>query len=834
MTLARIAWRDLRGSRAAALIILACLTLGVATITGIGSLRQSVTDTVARDARALLGGDLVIESTNRPLDVEELEAIVPADARVSHTVVTNAIVFAENGRQVAASLKAVDDLYPLHGRLVSEPAQPLEAALADRGALAESSLLQRLQVAVGDTLELGSGRVEIRGVLVSEPDRLGAFAGLGPRLMVHQETVAALGILAPGALARHSYGIALADHSAAPALAAALRRDFPEAHWRPQTFESVQPRVARQADRLASYLSLAGIAALLIGGLGVGIVVDAHLRSRQRTIATLRCIGTTSRDVAVICGLQIVILCAAGLILGAALGTLLPFGMHLLPAGVLPIELAIGVHPMAILAAALFALATAALFTALPLLQAAAVTPAALFRDDDTPAGDGRAAPRRWPWLVGVALVLAATAVFAVPDPVIALVFLGILVAVAVVIRALAGLGLAAAGRLAQQSTGLVRLALSQLRRGERATTAAVVALAAGTAVLTTVLLVEHSISRELVENRPGEAPSAIFIDIQPDQREAFTGIVRSFAGGRVLQLEPVLRARIVRIAGTPVDQAEIAENVRWTVRRDRGLSYRAEAPPEDVVVEGAWWPADYLGPPLVSVESQVASGYGVGVGDTLTFNVMGRMVEAEIANLRREIDWSEGRVDFVFVLSPGVIDRAPHTLIATVEIDPDDQVMLIDRMARELPNVTPFAIADLIARIETILANIGLAVRLMAAVTLLTGLAVLVSALAAARREQLRRSVLFKVVGAERRQIGGIFLTQYAMIGIVAALLGAGLGIIASFAVVRFGLDMTWSLAPFLAAVVPVAAVIATLVIGAMGLRRVLGVPAALILRSP
>jgi putative ABC transport system permease protein len=717
---------------------------------------------------------------------------------------------------------------------VSEPAQPLEAALADRGALVESSLLQRLQVAVGDTLELGSGRVQIRGVLVSEPDRLGAFAGLGPRLMVHQETVAALGILAPGALARHSYGIALADHAAAPALAAALRRDFPEAHWRPQTFESVQPRVARQADRLASYLSLAGIAALLIGGLGVGIVVDAHLRSRQRTIATLRCIGTTSRDVAVICGLQIVILCAAGLVLGAALGTALPFGMHLLPPGVLPIELAIGVHPMAILAAALFALATAALFTALPLLQAAAVTPAALFRDDDTPAADGRAAPRRWPWLVAVALVLVATAVFAVPDPVVALVFLGILVAVAVFIRALAGLGLDAAGRLAQRSTGLVRLALSQLRRGERATTAAVVALAAGTAVLTTVLLVEHSISRELLENRSGEAPSAIFIDIQPHQSEAFTGIVRSFAGGRVLQLEPVLRARIVRIAGTPVDQAEVAENVRWTVRRDRGLSYRAEAPPEDVVVDGEWWPADYAGPPLVSVESEVANGYGVGVGDTLTFNVMGRMVEAEIANLRREIDWSEGRVDFVFVLSPGVIDRAPHTLIATVDIDPADQVLLIDRMARELPNVTPFAIADLIARIETILANIGLAVRLMAAVTLLTGLAVLVSALAAARREQLRRSVLFKVVGAERRQIGRIFLAQYAMIGIVAALLGAGLGIIASFAVVRFGLDMTWSLAPFLAAVVPVAAVVLTLVIGAMGLRRVLGVPAALILRSP
>jgi len=297
--------------------------------------------------------------------------------------------------------------------------------------------------------------------------------------------------------------------------------------------------------------------------------------------------------------------------------------------------------------------------------------------------------------------------------------------------------------------------------------------------------------------------------------------------------MEPVLRARVVRIGGQPVDQVEIDDNVRWTVRRDRGLSYRSEAPPADTIVAGSWWPEDYSGKPLVSVEDEVAIGYGVGVGDTLTFNIMGRTLEAEIASLRREIDWSEARVDFIFVLSPGVIDQAPHTLVSTVDAGTADQTALIDRMARELPNVTPFAIDEVIARLETVLGTIGLAVRLMAAVTLVTGLAVLTSALAAARREQLRRSVLFKVVGAERRQIGAIFLTQYAMLGLVAATLGALIGIVTSFVVVRFGLGMNWQAAPLLAAIVPVAAVLLTLVIGALGLRRVLSVPAATILRG-
>lgn len=837
LTLARIAWRDLRGSRAAALIILACLTLGVATITGIGSLRQSVSDTVARDARALLGGDIVIESTNRAVPEDELEAIVPADARASHWVLTNAIVFSENGRQVATSLKAVDDAYPLYGQVLIEPAMPVERALVGRGALVEASLLQRLQIAVGDRLELGSGTIEVRGLLLSEPDKLGGYIGLGPRLMVSQATLDALGVLAPGALARHYHGLALAEPGTAEAVAQGIRERFPDAFWRARTFENVQPRVARNVDRLASYLSLAGIAALLIGGLGVGIVVDAHLRSRRRTIATLRCIGTTRRDIAIICGLQVCLLCAAGLALGAVLGAALPFAMHLLPADLLPFELSIGVYPGVVLSAAVFSLATAALFTALPLMQAAAITPAALFREAAaSAAGEGRneaGGVRRWPWLLGVALILAATALLAVPDPLIALIFLGIVVVTSALMQLLSRLALAGVGRLAQRRAGLQRLALGQLRRGGAAAVASVVALAAGTAVLTTVLLVEHGITSELKASRPAETPSVIFIDIQESQRDSFVAAIESVPGAKLLQLEPVLRARVVQINGRPVDEVAIADGVRWTVHRDRGLSYRRQAPAEGGIVEGAWWPEDYAGPPLVSVEDEVAYGYGVGIGDTLTFNVLGRMVEAEIASLRREIDWSEARVDFIFVLSPGSIDMAPHTLVATVDAPPDAQTGLIEQMARELPNVTPFAIADVVARVEAILSKIGLAVRLMAGVTLLTGLAVLVSALSAARREQLRQSVLFKVVGAERRQIGAIFLTQYATIGGVAALLGALLGLFASFAVVQLSLGLAWSPAPLLTVAVPVAALLLTLIVGALGLRRVLGVPAAAILRT-
>lgn len=829
----RIAWRDLRGSITAAVIILGCLTLGVATITGVGSLRASLTDTLERDARALLGGDLVVESTYRELPPEELEAIVPADATVAHTITTNAIAFADNGRQVPVALKAIDGAYPLYGVVGIEPLVPLGEALADQGALVEPALLQRLDAAVGDSLALGNGRVTVRGVLTAEPDQIGGFVGLGPRVMIDRATLDALDILAPGALVRHKYGLALADQSEALAYVATLRRDFPDASWRAQTFNDVQPRIARNADRLAGYLSLAGIAALLVGGLGVGIVVDAHLQSRRRSIATFRCVGMTTRDVFLVAGLQVLLLCCGGLLLGAALGTALPFAVLLVPEGLIPIDLAIGVQPGAILAAALFASATAALFTVLPLLKAVSVTPAALFRDDALAAGRRPLHRRAWPWLLGLGLVLVLTALLAVPAPRVAMIFLGIVLVAALAMTALARFGLKGAGRLARHTTGLWRLALGQLRRAERMAVASVVALAAGTAVLTAVLLVENGLSRELLENRPMNAPSTIFIDIQGSQRAEFEAVIGEFPDASILQMEPVLRARVVKIAGVGVDEAEIREGARWTVRRDRGLSYRAAPPEHTTLVAGEWWPADYAGPPLVSMEDDIAEGYGIGVGDTVTFNVLGRLIEAEVANLRPEIDWSEGRIDFVFVLSPGVIDQAPHTLVATVDVPADQQAALLDRMARTLPNVTPFAIDELIAKVADILDKIGLAIRVMAAVTLVTGLAVLTSALVAARREQLRQAVLLKVVGAERRQIGGLFLGQYAAIGVVAALLGALLGLVASFAVLRFAFGLGWHPSAMPVTVVPIVAVLATLVLGALGLRRILAVPAALILRE-
>ncbi|MEZ5825763.1 MAG: FtsX-like permease family protein, partial [Geminicoccaceae bacterium] len=331
----------------------------------------------------------------------------------------------------------------------------------------------------------------------------------------------------------------------------------------------------------------------------------------------------------------------------------------------------------------------------------------------------------------------------------------------------------------------------------------------------------------------PERAPDLVFIDIQPDQVEPFRAAIDAVPEASILQLAPVLRARVVRIAGKPVDEVDIAESVRWTTRRDRGLTYQAEMPADTELVAGEWWPADYDGEPLVSVEDEVAEGYGVGVGDTLSFNVLGRVMQARIANLRKEIDWSRGRLDFVFVMSPGPIQMAPHTTVAAVDISAENQARLMDSMASSLPNVTPIAIGDAVERVGEIMGKIALAIRVVAVVTLATGLLVLASAIVASRRQQIRRAVLLKVLGGRRRDILSLLLLEHAGLGLVAALVGSILGGIGAWILVSPVMGLGWSLAPGLVLATSLTAVILAAAIGAFVLRRALTVPAATILRQ-
>ena len=826
----RLARRELRSGLQGFAVFLACLTLGVAAMTAVGVINAGVIDAVQRDAAALLGGDIRLEANNLPLADDELAELMPADARRSDAVRTNAMAFGGEGRRVVVSLKAVDDAYPLYGEVSLEPALDVQQALADGGAAVEPGLLTRLGAKLGEQIRIGEATFTVRATIVREPDQLGGFVSIGPRVMIRLADLARTGVIQPGSLARYDYRFALPPGADAAALIAELRRAHPDAHWRPRGTRDVQPQVTRFTDRLASYLTMAALTTLLIGGVGVALAIQNYLAGKTSTIATLKCLGARSRLIFRMYLLQVLVLAGIGIVLGLGVGHLVPWLLAAAASRLLPIRVMVDFYPAPLLVAAACGLLTALVFAIWPLARAREVSPARMFRALLAP-------PRRLPpaaVLIGLGLsliALGALAVAGVADRRLGAIFVAVAVVAAVLLAGLAFLALRGVRLIGQRGSARVRIALANLHRPGAGAPGVIIALGAGLTVLTMIALLERNLAAEIELRLPARTPAVFFIDIQRDQVDQFEQSVSAVEKAQVLQIEPVIRGRVVRIKGVPVDQTGIQH---WTLRRDRGLSYAARQPENTDLAAGAWWPADYAGPPLVSVEDEVALAYGVGIGDRLSFNVLGRVIEAEIASLRPEIDWSQGRLDFVFLFSPGVLEAAPHTFAAAVEVPKEREAALLDQVAAELPNVTPITIREVVERVGEVLGKVRIAIAVVGSVTLLSGILVLAGAVAAARRRHLYESVVLKVLGARRSDLLRIFLIEYLGLGATAAIAGGVLGTLGAAVIVVGVMHLEWTFAPAVVLVVLVMALAITLAAGFLGTWRLLGRSTAAVLRAP
>jgi putative ABC transport system permease protein len=826
----RLARRELRSGLQGFAVFLACLTLGVAAMAAVGVINAGVIDAIKRDAAALLGGDVRLEANNLPIAEDELAELIPAGARRSDAVRTNAMAFGAGDRRVVVSLKAVDDAYPLYGEVSLEPALDLEGALADGGVVVEPGLLTRLGAAIGEQIRIGEATFTVRATIVREPDRLGGYVSIGPRAMIAMADLAPTGVIQPGSLARYDYRFALPPGTNPAAVLAELRRSHPDAYWRARGTRDVQPQVTRFTDRLASYLTMAALTTLLIGGVGVALAIQNYLAGKTATIATLKCLGARSRLIFRIYLLQVLVLAGIGIVIGLAVGHVIPWLLAAAASRLLPVRVIVDFYPLPLLVAAACGLLTALVFAIWPLARAREVSAAGMFRALLVP-------PRRLPpaaALVGLGLslvALGALAVGGVADRRLGAIFVAVAVAAAILLVGLAFLVLRAVRLIGQRGGARMRIALANLHRPGAGAPGVIIALGAGLTVLTMVALLERNLAAEIGLRLPERTPAVFFIDIQRDQVARFEQAVSAVEEAEILQIEPVIRGRVVRIKGVPVDRTGIQH---WTLRRDRGLSYAAAQPEHTELVTGAWWPADYAGPPLVSVEDEVAEAYGVGIGDRLSFNVLGRVIEAEIASLRPEIDWSQGRLDFVFLFSPGVLEAAPHTFAAAVEVPSEREAALLDEMAVALPNVTPITIREVVERVGEVLGKVRVAIAVVGSVTLLSGMLVLAGAVAAARRRHLYEAVVLKVLGARRSDLLRIFLIEYLGLGATAAIAGGVLGTLGAAVIVVGVMHLEWTFTPAVVLVVLLLALAITLAAGFVGTWRLLGRSSAAVLRAP
>jgi putative ABC transport system permease protein len=836
-----LALRELRNGVRGFYVFIACVALGVAAITAVGALADAMRASFEAQGELLLGGDVRLARPHKPAEGAE-RAWLAKQGALSEDASLRAMGRRPDGTdQTLVELRGVDAAYPLAGTVQLSGGLSLdEAVRREPGAAVEPILLERLSLKIGDRLSIGKIEVPIRATIESEPDKITERFNVGPRVLVSLETLQRSGLIEPGSLVSWRYTLKLADDAGASntgltAFREAAKKALPEGGFSYRDRRDPAPQVSRTLDRLRQFLTLVGLTALLVGGVGIANAVTTYIDRRRKVIATFKSLGATTRTIFGVHLLQVLAFSAIGVGVGMGLGLMVPLALTSLMGDTLPIKAELAVTARSLATAAAYGFLVVLLFTLWPLGRAGQVRAGVLFRDEVAP-------ERRLPGtavLIGTAvaaLALGGLAILTSEAPRLALYYC---LAVIGVFAAFWGLGSGVtwlARRVPRSRWPELALATRNLGAPGGLTRAIVLSLGTGLSLLVSVALVDHSIVSDLTGRLPEQTPSYFVLDLKRSESEPFRALVHErFPAAKVLNA-PMLRGRMVKLGDTPVEKVKAPPEAAWVLTGDRGLTYSATLPEGAHVMEGSWWPADYKGEPLVSFDTEIGKGLGLKIGDTVTVNVLGRNVTARVVNFR-EVKWESLSINFVMVFSPNTLAGAPHNLLTTITLPRDVDLAAEAKLARDLgkafPATTAIRVKDAIAQFNAIFERIMVAVRAAGSVTLLAGALVLAGALATAQRRRIKQAVILKTLGATRRRILLSHLIEYAILALATSAIALIAGSIAAWITTTGVMDFHFSFSWRTAAEAMLLALALVAVFGGYGTWRVLREPAVPYLRG-
>lgn len=774
-----IARRDLNARFRGLRLLLVCIFLGTAALAAIGTLTAAIERELAASGQELLGGDLEVEVWQRDLRPDEMAALEKY-GEVSGGFRLQAMASTPDAA-APIELKAVDAKWPMFGTLTLADGRSVGAPTGTDAWIAETAL-ERLGLKVGDSFKVGTATLRAAGVIRDEPDRLSEGFQLGPTVIVAEGVPAAAGLLQPGALYQSKHRVAFADPAADPEeVEESLTKAFPDAGFDIRTRDRASPGADRFVRQMSDFLTLVGLAALVIAGIGIAGGVSSYLDQRRSSIATLKVLGATSADIVRIYAMQIGVAALAGSVAGLAAGVLVTPVLASALQGLLPVESGFIISPPALLLAGTYGLLVAFTFAAAPLLRARTFPAMALMRSGIVPLSRDKRA------LIATGLGLGAIAALALLTTAQPMLSGGFLLGAGGALVLLAGLGWAiqtAARRLPRPANPLLRSALANIHRPGAPTGALVTALGFGLAAFVLLAAVQSAIDGNIQQRVPREAPDYFVLDVPRDKEPRFFELVQADFPKAAIRTVPTMRGavlaygpkdKMVRVA----DLKEIPEGA-WGLRGERGLTYADTIPQGNRLVAGEWWSPFHRGEPLVSVDARLAEAAGLKIGDYITVGILGVERTARIANLR-EIDWESMGFNFILVFSRNAISDAPHNLSATIDlpeqVDSEARGRLLRGLVKELPSSSVIEVGGILVEARNLLQQVSLATLAAAAVTVLAGLAVLLGAIAAARAARTYDTVMLRVLGASRRQILLLQLAEYGLLAGVLALVALGLG---------------------------------------------------------
>lgn len=834
----RHAARELRSSWTRLGLHMTAIALGVAALVAVNSFRHAVAGAVAEEGKALLGADVRLEASF-PLDSGAVAGVLDSAARAGVplarvTRLGSMVQALPSGEVRLLQVRAAEAGWPFYGEVETEPAGLWPLTGEARRALVDPAVLIQLDVEAGDTLVVGGERFVIAGTVRDLSGDTGLRTAIAPRVYVPAGSLDDTGLLGPGSLVEHQVFLGA---GAEAALEAATGGD-PDAFFRPRLvdYDTARERVDDVTDAVAflgRFLGLVGLMALLLGGVGVGSAVHVFVRERLPAVAVLRCLGARERTVFTAYLLETGALAVVGAAAGALLGVAVQAALPSVLGSFLPVSVPFRLHWGSAAAGLLLGAWLGGLFALLPLLDVRGVAPLQALR-----AGfEAKTGPRdRWRWLTAGALLATVLLLSAwqAPNPRMGLAFAAALAGVLLLLWRVALLLLRGVRRGFPAGAPFVaRQGVANLYRPRNQTVAVTLALGFGVFLVASTWLVQENLLDRVRLDRGRDRPTLLLFDIQSDQAAGVRALADSL-GTPLDELVPLVSARIEAIGGRPAGELlldSVAEP--WAVRREYRNTYRDTLVETEELVAGRWFSRGRgsRSVALISLEEDVASELGVGVGGRITWDVAGRSVHTEVASLRR-VDWARFAPNFFAVFEPGALEEAPQTLIALARVPDETRRAELQRaLVGAYPNVSVLDLARVQEVVEGVLGQVGWAIRFLGLFTVGAGLVVLVGALSASRRQRLRESALLRTLGARRRQVTAVLLWEYAVVGGAAALAGSALALVGGWLLVTRWFELPFHLPWAGLPAIWVGACLLTALVALLGARDVAGrTPVALL----
>lgn len=806
---------------------------------------------MAQESRQILGGDVAFSVVHRELTDAERNWLSQR-GKLSTIATLRAMARADNGKSQLVELKAVAPGYPELGTVITTPSHPdLNQLLGEQGAkhglVAEEGLLTRLALKTGDTVFVGDARFEIRAVLKSEPDKLSGGFALGPRVLISQTALRQTGLLQPGSLSRWTYRLIVNEASSlgggTPASTAVVQNlvgsasaAFPEAGWRVSTRDNTSSRMARNIERFSQFLTLVGLTALIIGGLGVSNAVSGFVERKRRDFAILKSVGASGSYVVKIALVEILLVTVIGILIGLVVGAAMPFVLGWFLSGLLPLPFSASIFPRELFFGAIYGFLIAFMFSFIPLGRMHDLSVTMLFRG----AVENTKSKLRWRYAFAASACMAmfvTTVLVTANSPRIAIIYLAATIAIFILLRFIGVLIVMLAKMAPRVGAPELRLAISNIHRPGALTQSVVLSIGLGLSLLVALVTIDFNIREPLRKGIPGETPSFFFLDIQKQQAGEFANQVKKLAPDGKFDSVPMMRGRLMKINGKDPASVKASENSRWVLQGDRGITYAANLPEGSTLSEGKWWSADYSGPPLVSMESNAAEGLGLKLGDTITVNIAGRNITATIANLR-DVNWRSFGINFVFVFTPSTLEAAPHSFLATVTfpsgVGSQQEEALIRGIGNSFPAISMIRIKDTLDAIAALARQLALAIQGATGVGLLASILVLAGAVSAGQSARLYDAVILKVLGASRSRLLKAYLIEFALLSLATAFFAIGAGVAAAWTILELVLEIESFSLPWTSLGAALgAALIVTIILGLVGTWRILGQPVAPMIRT-